>query len=138
MITLFVSLFIVGISGCNKGPAKPKLSLSEYSKQAVITKGVVEKILAEPDYKKMHAIALAVESARAVNCITVAEECNLFGKILNKIVESTQKGLPNADENVEIYRLVGELDSSFVRGYEILAEQWNAYIAATHPKEEKK
>src|SRR4051812_17912894 len=109
MLTLFVSLLIV-VTGCNKTPDKPKLTLNDYSKQAVVTKGVVEKILAEPDYKKMHQIALAVESARAVHCITVAEECNLFGKILNKIVESTQSRLPSADENVVIYRMVGEMD----------------------------
>lgn len=138
LLASFVSSFIfLGIlSGCSKTPEKPKLTLSEYSKQAVITKGVVEKILAEPDYKKMHEIALAVESARAVNCITISEECNYFGKILNKIVQSTQTRLPNAEENVEIYRLLGEMDSSFTKGYEILARDWNAYIAATHPKEE--
>lgn len=132
-----IFLSLLAFSGCTKTPDKPKLSLADYSKQAVITKGVVEKILAEPDYKKMHQIALAVESARAVNCITVAEECNIFGKILNKIVESTQSRLPNADENVMIYRLVGEMDTSYVKGYEMLSEKWNAYNSATKSKESK-
>lgn len=130
-----VSLFV--FFACNRSPEKPKLTLSEYSRQAVITKGVVEKLLAEPDYKKMHEIALAVESARAVNCTTIAEECNLYGKILNKIVASTQTRLPNAEENIVIYRLLGEMDAAYVKGYEHLAEQWKAYIAATHPEQEK-
>lgn len=126
LITLFVFF------ACNRKPDKPKLTLSEYSRQAVVTKGVVEKLLAETDYKVMHEMALGVESSRAVNCVTVYEECNLYGKILNKIVKSTQKSLPGAEENVEIYRLVGEMDQAYIKGYEVLAEEWKAYIAATH------
>lgn len=122
---------------CNRTPEKPKLTLSEYSRQAVITKGVIEKLLAETDYKKMHEVALAVESSRAVNCTTIYEECNLYGQILNKIVNSTQTRLPNAEENVIIYRMLGEMDQAYVRGYEILAEQWEVYISASHPEEKK-
>lgn len=135
-ITIFLfSLFI--FFACNRTPDKPKLTLSEYSKQAVITKGVIEKILAETDYKKMHQIALAVESSRAVDCTTINEECNLYGQILNKIVECTQTRLPNAEENVIIYRKLGEMDAAFIKGHEMLAEQWKAYIAATHPEDQK-
>jgi len=131
LITLFVFF------ACNRTPEKPKLSLSDYSRQAVITKGVIEKLLAETDPKRMHEIAIAVESSRAVNCVTVYEECNLYGQILNKIVSSSQGRLPNAEENVVIYRMLGEMDQAFIKGYEVLAKEWNAYIAATHPDEKK-
>ncbi len=129
LITLFVFF------ACNRRPDKPKLTLSQYSRQAVITKGVIEKLLAESDYKKMHEIAIAIESSRAVNCTTVYDECNLFGQILNKIVSSTQTRLPNAEENQFIYGKLGEMDQAYVSGYQVLADEWKIYINAGHENE---
>lgn len=127
-------LFI--ITACSRSPERPKLTVSEYTKQAVITKGVIEKIMAETDYKKMHEIALAVESSRAVDCISIGEECNRYGEVLNKIVEGTQKGLPGEAENVAIYKKIGELDQAINDGREKLADQWKLYIKS-HDQEEK-
>lgn len=130
---LFIS-FVLCLS-CSKKIEKPKITLSEYSTQTITSKGVVDKILNETDYKKMHEIALAVESSRAVNCISVSDECNILGQILNKIVQSTNDGVPKEAENVAIYKLVNQLDEEFRKGYEKLAGQWEKYINA-HALEE--
>lgn len=121
--------------GCSKTPEKPKMTISEYTNQALTTKGVVDKLLNEPDYKKMHEIALAVESSRAVNCISVSEECNILGMVLNKIVESTRNGPPGEAENVAIYKLSGQLDHELQIGHEKLADQWSEYIKMSKEKE---
>lgn len=121
---------ILFVISCSKTPEKPKLTIAEYTKQAIVTKGVVEKILTETDYKKMHEIALAVESSRAVNCITVDEECNIFGELLNRIVNSTQNSLPKEEDNKFFYKKLEELDQAIQKGHVTLGEQWRIYIKA--------
>lgn len=120
----------ITLLSCSRKVEKPKLTISEYSTQAITSKGVVEKILNEPDYKKMHEIALAVESSRAINCISVGNECNVLDEILNKIVKSTNDGLPNEADNVVIYKLVKHLNEEVSVGHEKLAAQWEEYINA--------
>jgi hypothetical protein len=128
-INLIIPLFLI-LLACAKQAEKPKLSIGEYNIQAVTSKGVVDKILGETDYKKMHEIALAVESSRAVDCISIGEECNVLGQILNKIVNSTNNGLPNEADNVAIYKLVNQLNEEFTKGQEKLSTQWKDYINA--------
>lgn len=126
-------VFILGIVfcfACAKKPEKPQLTLGEYSAQAATSKGAVEKILQETDYKKMHEIALAIESSRAIKCITVTDECNVLGKILNLIVKSTNEGLPSEADNMAIYKLVDQLDKEYEKGHEKLALEWKNYINA--------
>lgn len=118
------------IFSCSKKAEKPKITISDYTTQALTSKGMVEKIMNETDYKKMHEIAQAVESSRAISCVSVSEECNLLGMILNKIVSSTNEGLPKEADNVEIYKMIGQLEHELVTGHEKLADQWGAYIKA--------
>jgi hypothetical protein len=134
----FLSLGLLLAVSCTRYPDKPKITISEYTKQSIITKGVIEKIMAEQDYKKMHEIAIAVESSRAVSCISVGEECNLYGQVLNKIVESSQKSLPSAEDNVAIYKKINELDKAINDGHEKLASEWSEYIKSQNPKSEEK
>ena len=114
--------------GCTRQAEKPKITLGQYNLQSITSKGVVEKILNEPDYKKMHEIALAVESSRAVNCISVSDECNILGEILNKIVKSTNESLPNEENNIAIYKLVAQLNQELAKGEVTLNQQWKEYI----------
>jgi hypothetical protein len=124
------------ILSCSRQAEKPKLTLGQYNIQANTAKGVVEKILHESDYKRMHGIALAVESSRAVDCISIGEECNVLGQILNKIVNSTSEGPPSEEENVAIYKLVNQLNIEIAKSEEILSQQWKDYIN-TRAKEEQ-
>lgn len=116
------------ILACTKEAPKPKITLSDYTTQAITSKGVVEKLMNEPDYKKMHEIALAIESSRAISCVAVSEECNILEKILNKIVSSTHEGLPTGAVNIEIYKMINQLDQEFKIGQEKLRIQWAEYL----------
>lgn len=136
LIILTCCLLILG--ACSKKIEKPKITISDYSTQAITAKGMVDKIMSESDYKKMHEIAQAVESSRAVSCVSVSEECNLLGKILNKIVTSTNEGLPKEDDNKAIYKMIGELESELVLGHEKLALQWSEYIKEEAVKRQEK
>ncbi|MGZ3788951.1 MAG: hypothetical protein ACXVLQ_10525 [Bacteriovorax sp.] len=129
-------LCLILLFACTKTVDRPKLTISEYTRQSVIIKGVLEKILAEEDYKKMHEIASAVESSRAVDCVSIDRECDIYGEVLNKIVSSTKNGLPGEADNRAIYKKIGELDQAIISGQEKLAGEWKAYIKG-HGKEEK-
>ncbi|MDO9183649.1 MAG: hypothetical protein Q7U04_14640 [Bacteriovorax sp.] len=137
-LLLLPLILLATFISCSKQIEKPKISISQYNVQAVTSKGLVEKILNESDYKKMHEIALAVESSRAVNCISISDDCNILGQILNKIVQSTNEGLPNEENNIAIYKLVNQMNTEFIKGQEILAEQWKAYINAHANEQENK
>jgi membrane-associated HD superfamily phosphohydrolase len=135
---LCLSFLLITLLSCSRKPEQPAITLSEYSKQAITSKGVVEKLLNESDYKKMHEIALAIESSRAVECKTVSDECNILGQILNKIVKSTNDGLPGEADNVAIYKLVNQLDEEFNKGHEKLASQWKEYINSNASEQNSK
>jgi hypothetical protein len=136
LITIFAfSLFQFG---CSQKIEKPKITISAYNIQAITSKGVVDKILNETDYIKMHEIALAVESSRAVQCITVSEECNVLGEILNKIVNSTTESLPKESDNIAIYKLVARLTEEYSKGENKLRDQWKEYINAHAAETEAK
>ncbi len=119
---------LLQLVGCSGKVERPKITISNYSTQALTTKGVVQKIMSETDYKRMHEIALALESSRAISCVTVSEECNLLGKILNKIVNSTQNSMPNDADSIEIHKMINQLDEEVRIGHEKLAIQWRDYI----------
>lgn len=129
-INFFLLAGILIVFACTKNVEKPKISINDYTTQAITLKGMAEKIMHETDYKKMHEIALAVESSRAVSCVPVSEECNLLGKILNKIVNSTQSGLPSESDNIEIYKMINQMDQELKIGHEKLASQWAEYLNA--------
>lgn len=130
MKKIYVAIIVclIQFAGCAPKVEKPKITLSSYTTQGLTSKGVIQKIMSETDYKKMHEIALALESSRAVSCISVSEECNLLGMILNKIVSSTQNGMPSDAESVEIYKMINQLDTELKIGHEKLANQWAEYI----------
>lgn len=129
MKKISIFLFLIILS-CTKQVEKPKITLNDYEIQATTSKGVVEKILNENDYKKMHEIALAVESSRSISCIQVSDECNVLGKILNLIVKSTNEGLPNQASNIAIYKQVNLLAEEFRKGHEMLELSWKEYNKA--------
>lgn len=125
---ILILVCLSALLSCSKSVEKPRLTIGDYARQAAIIKGVVDKIMAEPDPKKMHEIALAVESSRAVDCIPVGDECDLYGKILNKIVEATHNGAPNDAANVAIYKNINELNHALSIGHEKITEMWKIYI----------
>lgn len=95
------------------------------------------KLLAEEDYKRLHAVALAVESARAVSCTTISDECNLYGKILNRIVFATQTGPISDSEKIIIFKMVNEMDDEFRKGQEMIEKQWAEYIKVSNAEVSK-
>ncbi|MFA6236876.1 MAG: hypothetical protein WC635_06065 [Bacteriovorax sp.] len=134
-INFFLCLGSLIIFACSRKAEKPKITISDYTTQAITIKGMVDKIMHETDHKRMHEIALAVESSRAVSCVAVSDECNLLGKILNKIVSSTQSGLPAENDNIEIYKMFNQMDQELKIGHEKLASQWAEYLnAQAHDK----
>ena len=128
LFTIKLAVMAIILISCSKQAEKPKLTLSEYSTQGITSRGVVNKILNEADYKKMHEIALAVESSRAINCISISEECNVLGEILNHIVKATNEGLPKEADNVAIYKLLNQMNEEFRVGHEKLGTQWELYL----------
>ena len=119
------------IIGCSSKIEKPQITISDYATQTLVAKGVVRKIMNETDYKRMHEMALAIESSRSISCVLVSDECNLLAKILNKIVFVSQKSMPKPEESVEIYKMINQLDQEFKIGHEKLTIQWANYLKET-------
>ena len=118
MKSLIILAFFVLTTACSLSkPERPKLTIAQYASQANTARGVVLKLLAEEDYKKLHTVALDVESARAVSCTTVSDECNLYGKILNRIVFATQNGPISDSEKMNIFKMVNDMDAEFRKPY---------------------
>lgn len=132
-INWFFIVCLLLLFACAKKVAKPKITLSDYSTQAITLKGLAEKLINEPDYKKMHEISAAIESSRAVSCVSVSDECNVLGKILNKIVSSTHDGLPKEDDSIEIHKMINQLDQELKIGQEKLGIQWAEYNKSQAP-----
>lgn len=118
---------LILLSACTKKVEKPKISPSDYATQSITIRGMLEKIMNDSDPKKMHEIALAIESSRAISCVPVSEECNLLSKILNKIVLATRDGVADDNENIEIYQLINKMDQELKIGQEKIALQWKEY-----------
>lgn len=135
-INSLLILCLLLLIACAKKAEKPKITISDYSTQGLTSKGVVEKIMNESDYKKMHEIAQAVESSRSISCVAISDECNLLGKILNKIVTSSAEGMPKEKDNIEIYQMINQLDQELKIGHEKLADQWAEYIKAKGQEKE--
>ncbi len=131
-IKIIIITGLLVIIGCSTKAEKPKITLNDYATQALVANGIVRKIMSETDYKKMHGIALAIESSRSISCVLVSDECNLLGIILNRIVYASQKGMPSAEESMEIYKLINQLDQEFKKGRESLTIQWAEYLKATN------
>jgi hypothetical protein len=134
---IILAFFVLILSlSCSK-PERPKLTIAQYATQANTARGVVLKLLAEEDYKRLHAVALAVESARAVSCTTISDECNLYGKILNRIVFATQTGPISDSEKIVIFKMVNEMDAEFRKGQEMIEKQWAEYIKVSNAEASK-
>jgi hypothetical protein len=130
MKNIFKHLILVFILfySCSKKVEKPVVSIQEYSKQLVVMNGVVNKILNEPDPKRMFIMADSIESARAVSCIPIAEECNLYYKIINKIVNFTREGKLTADQKMELFKMRNEFQEEIKADELKIRAIWKEYI----------
>lgn len=128
MKTTKLILLIAFLYSCNKTPDTPEVSIAEYSKQVVVMNGVVDKILAEQDPKKMYQMADAVEATRVVACKPVLEECNLYYKIINKVVLFTKEGNITPDQRMELFKMRNEFQEEIRKGESKIREIWRTKI----------
>ena len=135
-LSLTITFILLFNLGCSKVVEKPKVELGQFAEQTIVTKGMINKILSQDDYKKTHELAYIVESNWMVNCFSVGEECNLYNQILNKIIKATHAGPISDADNIEIRKLINEMETAQKSSQIILAEQWKEYLLA-HPNEVK-
>lgn len=128
MKTIKIILMITLIGACSKTPENPTVSIAEYSKQVVVMNGVIDKILAEQDPKKMNQMADAVEATRVVACKPVLEECNLYYKIINKVVLLTKEGNITSDQRMELFKMRNEFQEEIRKGEAKIREIWRLKI----------
>jgi hypothetical protein len=122
LITL--SFFI----GCKSESERPSVTVGQFSKQSIVMIGVINKILSEPDPKKMFAMAQAIESSRAVNCIPVKDECNKYYEIINKVVNLTKEGKLIGDDKLILFKMNNEFNKSLKESEMKLQNDWKTYI----------
>lgn len=116
--------------GCNKTPEQPPLSIADYSKQVVVMNGVIDKILNEKDPKVMFKMADSIESARAVNCIPVGEECNSYYKVINKVTNFTKEGTITNEQRMELFKMQADFQKDIRDGERKIREIWRDKLNA--------
>lgn len=131
-------LFLIFLVGCLPGATKPKVSISQYAKQVAEMNHVIQKLMNEPDPKVMHDMAFGVESARMVLCDPIGEECNLYYKLINKMVNVTNDGeLSEADRKL-LLQMNNELQDEIKRTEAIIIKDWNEFVSRQDGSEAQK
>jgi hypothetical protein len=131
---LIVLLIVASCSNSTKENEKPPVTVGEYSKQSVVMNGVINKILNEPDPKKMFTMADSIESTRAVSCIPIGEECNSYYKLINKVVNFTRSGSITNDQRAELFKLYNDFHSEIIKSEKDVQARWKKYITTQNLK----
>jgi len=113
----------LSLMACSK-IEKPSMSLGQFSKERFILESAVNKILNEPDLKKMHEMAFALESARAINCKPIKNECDLFQQILNKTVTLSSNRELTLKEKEELFKMRNEMVKELDLAQKKLEDDW--------------
>lgn len=112
---LFLGGFtLLPISCTSKPEVKP--SLAKYQEDTNLMLNIANKFLYEPDPKKLHKVAVATQQTRVLGCSNIAGECDLYGKFLSKIIESSSDGNINPTERQELELILAQLKSSIKEG----------------------
>ena len=82
----------------------------------------------------MQEVALALESTRAAKCTSIDEECDIYGKTLDMIIEITKKGPMGVNDKLLIVKAISDLDNALVRGHDKLVEDWKKFEANKNAK----
>ena len=120
--------FLIALSSCSNENKNVDVSIAEYSKQVVVMNGVIDKILEEKDPKKMYKMADAVEASRVVACKPVLDECNLYYKLINKVVAYTKEGNLSDNDRMELYKMRNEFQEEVRKGELKIREIWKNKI----------
>ncbi len=114
--------------GCVSQDEKPKISISQYAKQVTEMNIVIDKLMNEPNPKTLHDMAFGVESTRVVLCDPIGDECNLYYKLINKMVFVTNDGELSDNDKVLLEKMKNELQSEIKRTEDILIKDWEKFI----------
>lgn len=114
--------------GCISQDEKPKISISQYAKQVTEMNIVIDKLMNEPNPKTLHDMAFGVESTRVVLCDPIGDECNLYYKLINKMVFVTNDGELSDNDKVLLEKMKNELQSEIKRTEDILIKDWEKFI----------
>ena len=134
--TLLISLTV--LLGCSPEVSKPKVSISQYAKQVAEMNHVIQKLMNEPDAKVMHDMAFGVESARMVLCDPIGEECNLYYKLINKMINLTNDDeLSEADRNL-LLKMNNQLQDEIKRTEAIVIKEWHEFVSKNEGSEVQK
>lgn len=126
MVTVvFLTLFV----SCKQSAEKPMISIGQYAKQVTEMNTVITKLMQETNPKVMHDMAFGVESTRVVLCDPIGEECNLYYKLINKMVYVTNDGVLSPEDRELLIKMNNELQNEIKRTEEIIIKDWNEYFS---------
>lgn len=90
-------------------------------------KNIATKFANEPDAKALHKVAVATQQSRLISCINVIDECNLYGKYISLIINSSSDGIISASERATIKTKLKQLISALAKGEKHLSQQWQEH-----------
>lgn len=125
----FILVFPIVLLGCIQSLEKPKISISQYAKQVTEMNTVIAKLMSETNPKTLHDMAFGVESTRVVLCDPVGEECNLYYKLINKMVFVTNDGVLSEADIELLTKMNNELQNEIKRTEVIVIKDWEEFIS---------
>lgn len=122
-------VFLTLLVSCKQSAEKPMISIGQYAKQVTEMNTVITKLMQETNPKVMHDMAFGVESTRVVLCDPIGEECNLYYKLINKMVYVTNDGVLSPEDRELLVKMNNELQDEIKRTEAIIIKDWNEYFS---------
>lgn len=92
MKTLCALVLILLLSSCTFRSQEPLPDEKAYAENSGLLVNTSQKLADEPDAKKLHEIAMALQTTRTLSCSDYNDECSLFGKFLSLAAQLSNKG----------------------------------------------
>ncbi len=132
---LFLSILTLFIlSSCLMEAEKPKMPVQKFAKQVVEMNTVVTKLMNEKDPKVLHDMGFGVESTRVVLCDPVGNECNLYYKLINKMVFVTNDGVISEEDRQLLTKMNNDLQDEIKKSEAIVIKDWKEFLDSQSDK----
>ncbi len=114
----------------------PKMPIQKFAKQTVEMNTVIDKLFNEKNVKIFHDMAFGVESTRVVLCDPIGEECNLYYKLINKMVFVSNDGIISKEDKDLLLKMKQDFDMEIKKSQDILVKDWSEFLK-THSENKK-
>ncbi|MBL7543601.1 MAG: hypothetical protein JNL11_07270 [Bdellovibrionaceae bacterium] len=109
MKTIFLILCTTLLYGCTQTFDTPLPDKRKYETDGALMVNVCKKFSEEPDAKKLHKAAVAVQAARVISCSNYNNECDIYGRCLSEVINASKDGDVSSSERAAMKKTAMDL-----------------------------